>query len=175
MHLILLGGNNAKNKALIESIHSHTKDLFDETYIHYYQHWKTGDELIDFETEAKNLASQLPEEQYAIFAKSAGSLLALKMIHEDLLQPKFCVFAGTAILWGRHYNLPVDTWLEEYSIPTTFIQNEQDPTMSFTELDALLKERHVANSRLVQIPNNDTHHYTDLDLIRGALEIFANN
>lgn len=172
MNLILLAGNSISNKEWIEEVEASLKPFFTKTEVHYYQHWSTGDELIDFEKELELLSEDAKDfGQYVIFAKSAGTLLTLKGVKEGKLQPVKCIFAGTAINWGREKNFSVDEWLENYSIPTLFIEKTNDPACSFEDLAKLLENKSVKNYSLKEITGSN-HHYEDIELLKTETEKF---
>ena len=79
MRLVLLAGNNKRNKDWILQVERTLAQFFDSSNILEYDHWKTGKELIDIQLEAKKLAA-LKQEDFAIFAKSAGCFVALEAI-----------------------------------------------------------------------------------------------
>lgn len=173
MQLILLPGNSKSNKDWIKQVKDSLNDLFDSIKIHYYQHWKTGESIIDLDYELQVLAYKAKGlDNYIIFAKSAGALLALKGVYEKKLRPCKCIFVGTPILWAKHYNFDVDLWLENYSLPGLFIQKSNDPAMSFKDLKKYLAQRKVKNHEIIEIPGN-THNYEDLQKIKLLVEKFV--
>jgi hypothetical protein len=164
MNLLLLPGNSKQNKVWIDGVESELKSSFDNTMVHYYDHWwsEDPDAIIDMEIELNRLDSTTESfGKYALFAKSAGALLALYGIYEGTLTPEVCVFVGTAINWGRKEGFEVDDWLANYSIPTLFIQKSFDPAISARGLSDLLQDREVQNYSLLEIPGDD-HTYSDI-------------
>lgn len=174
MKLVLLPGNNKSNKEWIEKVESELKDLFSSTSIQYYQHWKDDKPLIDFDLEANKLVENNKEADIVIFAKSAGTLLTLKSIKNNLIIPKKCIFAGVPINWARENNFDAELWLEEYNIPTLFIQNTNDPVFSFKELKELLAEKKLKNYKIIELPGN-SHDYKDLNKLRELIVSFLNS
>ena len=59
MNLLLLAGNSQSNKEWIEQVRDTLTPHFLKTYIHYYKHWKTGDELIDLNYELEEVIRTL--------------------------------------------------------------------------------------------------------------------
>jgi len=172
MKLILLAGNSSSNKTWIEKVENILKPFFEETRIQYYKHWSSGAELIDFDDELlalQNLVSDFSE--YIIFAKSAGALLALKGVKEGAIKPSKCIFAGTAINWGKANNFDVDAWLNKYSVPTLFIQKTSDPTCSYQELEMILKDRNITNFNIKEITGDD-HSYDDMEMLKEEVASF---
>lgn len=173
MNLILLAGNSISNKEWVEQVEKKLASLFGRTRILYYKHWETGSDMIDFDIEIGKL-SDIAEEfgEYAIFAKSAGALLAIKGINGNKLFPKKCVFTGTAIGWSRVNNFGADEWLEGYTVPTLFIQKTSDPAFSYKELRDLLKQKNVKNYELKEIKGDD-HSYSDMEMLKSEVQKFV--
>ncbi len=172
MHIIYLAGNSLNNKTWIERIKSEF-DSFSSGTILYYDHWTNGNKFIDFETESKNLSDLVKNKKnYCIFAKSVGSILALKTIYEKTTSPQKVILCGHPYLLAKEISLPIDDYLKSLSIPTTFIQNESDPLYSFSQLEETLKELSPANYQLVKNPNNDTHDYEDYEKLTILVKSF---
>ena len=172
MNLLLLSGNSIQNKSWIEESEAVLKDLFEKTHIHYYKHWDENNPIIDFAYELNKVAEFASGfDPYIIFAKSIGTILTVKGVHDNLLKPPKCIFLGVPISWGKQNVSASDKWFENYSIPTLFIQQTSDPMMSFQSLDLYLTERHVKNNISTEIPG-DTHHYSDLKTIKTMVAEF---
>lgn len=174
MELILLPGNSPINKEWTEDVEKKLNELFefDSTFLLEYLHWESGEELISIDKELERLVEHTKsKENYAIFAKSAGTLLTLKGIYSQVLHPQFCIFVGTAVDWGRSNKFDIDTWIKNYKTPTLFIQKSQDPSFSYEKLKSLIEVAAVQNYKLVEIPG-DTHHYEDLVLLKNETEAF---
>jgi hypothetical protein len=173
MKLILLAGNGLSNKKWIEDIEHALKPLFGETYVQYYKHWETGGKLIDLNEELSRLQDLTKNfSEHTFFAKSAGTLLVLKGVKEGKLKPSRCIFVGTAIGWGRAEHFDVDLWLENYSIPTLFIQKSFDPACSYHELEELLKDKNAKNFSLEETEGND-HSYNDMETLKDVVKNFV--
>lgn len=152
--LILLPGNSAGNREGFEALQSRLGGT-----ILYYQHWSTGEPMIDFETEARRLAELANDSPVRVIAKSAGCLLAMRAVREAAVDIEKAVFLGTAVLWGEERGIPVREWLQEWSVPTLFIHKEQDPVIAVADLQAIVNRRH----EILALPGND-HNYDDLDV-----------
>src|SRR3989344_7218474 len=87
--MILFAGNSISNREWIEKVNTSIKEIFDKTVVHYYHHWQTGKEMINFARELEELRKYNLKE-YTILAKSAGIILTLKGIKENILNPKRC-------------------------------------------------------------------------------------
>lgn len=160
------------NKSWVFEVEAKLGDLFERTYIHVYKHWTDNKPLINLDFELSKLGEVLKEfEDYTIFAKSAGTLLTLRGVHEGVLAPDKCIFVGLPVPWGVQNKFDCNTWLQNYSISTLFIQKSLDPASSFEDVKALLLDKEVANCDLRELPG-DTHDYEDLNLLRELVEQF---
>lgn len=176
MKLILLAGNSLKNKEWVQQVEASLRDLFTSTYIHEYRHWMSGsDDFINMDMELERLKSYLtsqPAEDYIVFGKSVGTILALKGIHENMLSPKKCIFVGTAIGFAKGIGANLDLWFTNYATPTLFIQKTRDPAINFVDLKKILEDKHVSGYVLVEEPGED-HFYGDLQALRRSIEPFV--
>jgi len=161
MRIICLAGNSLNNKAWIEKVKSEF-DIFSTGTILYYDHWTNGNKFIDFETESKKLAELVNNHiDYCVFAKSVGTILALKTIYEKTFSPQKAIFCGHPYLLAKEVNLPINNYLKSLSIPAVFVQNERDPLYSYDLLETTLKEHSPPNYHLVKNINIETHDYED--------------
>jgi hypothetical protein len=172
MDLILLGGNSVSNRAWVEEVLEKLKDLFDNTHIQYYKHWKENKELIDFDYEINELVKNVARfREYVIFAKSVGTLVTIKTILDGRIHPKFCIFVGIPVYWAKEKGFDVDTWFKNFDYPTLVVQNTNDPVCSFKDLETYLKENSVKGFVLKETVG-DTHHYPDLEKIHAEVKRF---
>jgi len=189
MDLILLPGNDAKNKEWIEWVAESVKARYDRRIVQYYDHWTKGGEIspevelkklseLALGLEAKNIKKVAGEGKgegkervqeaggYAVFGKSVGVVLALGAIAQGAIAPKKCIFVGSAIGFGKRLGLPVEEWLiglNDKQIPTVFIQQENDPAISADDLETLLQKIGFTDYQLIKVPGGD-HIYKDLPL-----------
>lgn len=171
MKLILLGGNSIKNKDWIEKVEEQMSPLFDETHIQYYEHWSTEGAQIDIDKEIKTLAKTLAEEdEYIIFAKSIGCIIALRTIKEHHIKPESYLFTGFPLNFSLEHKLPIDQWVKNLDIDGIIIQNKDDPAGSSEKVDEFLIKNQVINYDMVELEGN-THDYENLDEITGFMEV----
>lgn len=165
-NLYLLPGNSAKNRKWIEDIRASLKEIFANSEILYYDHWKTGEEIIDIDVEIDKFYRMVERKKdYIIFAKSIGIGVVLKAVFEGKINPGKCIFVGTPVNWCRANNFDIEEWIEGFSIPSLFIQQTKDPAFSFRELKDLVKKKNVKNYLLKEVEGND-HNYDDIDEIK---------
>ena len=157
MNLILLGGNNWRNKGWIEEVEKALKPDFDQTWVQYYDHWQVGPALIDMEVEMEKLVKKAAGfGEYIIFGKSAGK----------------CVFVGTAVSWGEKQGFEAEKWLEGYAVRTLFIQRAEDQVMTAGELREALNRKGVTNYKFTELPGR-SHHYEDIFGLRLMVREFV--
>lgn len=172
MDLILLSGNSIKNKEWIEEVDHAVSSDFTATHIQYYDHWEKGEKMIDFDVEMEKLTKTVdPLEEYSIFAKSAGVLLALKGIYEGKINPARCVFAGTAVRFALRLGFDIEMWFGRCSVPTLFIHNALDPAISFEELEVWLKMSEMRDYKIQELHGHD-HNYGDVNSLKKFITEF---
>lgn len=175
MHIIYLSGGSLHNKTWIETVKS-SFDAFSDGQILYYNHWQTGEKNLNFEIETKKLADLVKEkDDYYVFAKSIGSILALKSIYEKIINPKKMIICGHPYNLAEELSFPIDDHLKSLTIPTIFIQNEFDPLFSHVELEKVLKENNPADYQLIKNPGNNTHDYEDFGKLISITKQFFGN
>ena len=161
MRIIYLAGNHPSNKTWIKKIKSKF-DLFSTGTTLYYDHWTSKNKFINFDAESNKLTKLIKNKtNYYVFAKSVGTILALKTIYEKTFNPQKAIFCGYPYLLTKRLNLPINNYLKSLSIPTTFIQNESDPACNHSKLQKTLKKYSPTNYQLIKNPDNNTHDYKD--------------
>ncbi len=172
MHIIYLSGGSVRNKTWIEEIKSKF-DKFSDGQILYYSHWVTGDKNLNFEIESQKLAQLVKgKDEYFVFAKSIGSVLALKSIYEKIINPKKMIICGHPYNLAKEMGFPVNDYLKSLPIPTMFIQNNLDPLFSYADLEKVLKENNAADYHLIKNPDNNTHDYEDYENLTKLVKIY---
>lgn len=175
MHIIYLAGNSLNNKIWIEKVKSNF-DSFSTGDILYYDHWQTGEKWINLKKESEKLAELVVDKKdYFVFAKSIGSVLALKNIFEKTLTPKKLIICGFPYHAGKKEFENIDKYLKTLILPTMFIQNEFDPLFSFVDLEKVLKENSPTNYQLMKNRGNNTHDYEDFENLTVVANQFFNN
>lgn len=162
MHIIYLPGNSVSNKDWIEKVKTEF-DHFSDGEILYYDHWQTGQKWLNLATESQKLAQLVKgHADYFVFAKSAGTGLALKNILTKKFFPKKAIFCG----------FPSVRYLQYPLVPTIFVQNEFDPVCSFAKLEEALAEVSPASFRLIKIPGLHTHDYDNFTQLASLAKEF---
>lgn len=172
MKIVLLGGNSIKNKEWLIDMETAIQHFSNDTIRHNYSHWENSNFSINLDTELDCLRVMLQDfNEYTILAKSAGALLALKGIYEGKIYPSACVFLGTAVLWGKENGYEIEKWLKDYSTPTLFVQNSDDPAISPQDLLTLLQKSSVINHKLI-VSSGRGHEYLEYQQIAENIALF---
>ena len=162
--LIILSGNSVKNKGWGELILAEYGPRFDSAFLLEYDHWASGEANIDFAIEEKKLVAHvanLPTDtEIILFAKSAGSLLAFRVIDHGVVTPSSCIFFGIPFDMAA-VNIFKETWeaIDNFTIPAIAFHNTNDPTTSYEFTRTSLAE-HNPNITLVTTEESD-HWYGD--------------
>ena len=163
-HLIVLPGNSLKNKAWGELVVEHYAPIYNSSFLLTYDHWVNGESNINFVTEAKKLQSHVDSlaqgTEITLFAKSAGSLLGLIVMHNKVVEPMRAVFFGMPLDLAAD-SLFKDSWsaVSELKVPAIAFHNVADPTTSYEFTRTTLAE-HNPNITLVTTEESE-HWYGD--------------
>jgi len=171
MNLLLLSGNSKRNKEWIHRVGEALSDSFSSTLVHHYRHWDSGEEFIDLDYELGKVVQEAQNlKSYSIFAKSVGSILALKGTVAQLLQPSSIIITGLPLSLIETENIPVLEWFKKIRIPITIAQNNQDPLGSYDEVKKFAGRTNRPGLTIVKLTGN-THDYEDM----GRLKELARN
>ena len=173
MNLILLGGNGIDNKTWIEKVEASLKPLFESTKTIYYDHWQSGEWMINLDKEKEKLSEIAKDDgAYVIFAKSVGSLVAVKAIAEKLISPQKCIFVGVPLKWARKNNFDIDSWYQNFPTPTMVIQHSNDPFATSKESLDFFSEKSAQHIKFEELPG-DTHDYNEFETIQKLVSGFV--
>jgi len=172
MEAIFLGGNDKSNIPWLKQISEELKESFSKVNVYLYKHWKLNEPFIDLNYETKELKKYLiNKKEYVVIAKSAGAVLTLKAIHENVISPIKCIFLGLPLNWTIKNKIPLNIWIKNSSIPILFIQNVKDPFLSSKDLKEFLIDNNAFNYSIVEI-NREDHTYNDFERMRLKVNKF---
>ena len=121
-----------------------------------YEFWDQADSGLDDIRELERASEFDPE---LIVAKSLGTILASRGIHQGELSPKHCVFIGIPVgSLNEAARTVFDGW-GDTGIDSLFIQQSHDRTGGFRQLCDLLPS--APNCTTVEVAGED-HMYTDV-------------
>ena len=166
-HLIILPGNGIVNKEWAEKARDFFVAYFKSINIQYYDHWSNKSELIDMDIELKKFNDTVNAlgGNVAILAKSVGTVLAMFAVHSksiDVSRITRCVFVGLPPEWARTNGFDIDSWSNDFKIPTILIQNDHDPAASAEEIKKEQASGRYKNMTLVEVKGDD-HVYGDFE------------
>ncbi len=159
MKIVILPGNHIINRKWVNSIDGPLKKRFEKVSVLHYAHWGEKEVLVNLEKEINNI----PNDE-VILAKSVGTILALKAVYEKKISPLKCIFIGTPIDWAEKNNMDPKKYLDNFVVPTLFIQNSKDPTCTSNDLKELLMKKNVKNYSLYEF-EEESHDYENFDKI----------
>lgn len=173
MQLVLLPGNSIHNKSWIYEVENSLKPLFESTYVHEYNHWKKQDTFINMPEELQKLLIHLKKvkDEYSIFAKSIGIIVALQGLIKENLKPASCMFVGNPSQWESRLGITRNDVNIHMTMPILFIQQQKDPLMSFKNVEEMVKKLHIPKQFLQEVPGHN-HHYEDVTHIKQIIENF---
>ena len=169
MNLLLLSGNSLRNKPWIYEVQTSLSDLFTDSFVHEYNHWITGQEAINIDTELSTVPTEAENlKPYCIFAKSVGSVLTIKGMTANQLQPTAVLITGLPLRYIEKEMLPITDWLQTVDVPMIIAQHDKDPLGSYKEVHDLIM--HLGNESIstIQLPG-DTHDYKDLAKLKKLM------
>ena len=172
MNLFLLPGNSPDNREWIDSLKAIFSDLFKSCIVQYYDHWENLSQSMNPRIELEKLSKSVKDEDnYALFAKSAGVSLSVKALESGLIKPKFCIFVGTASIWTSGSSIDLEKLKSNLNIPVLFIQQTSDKYVHFSELKKMLDKLALLNYKLVEVEGGD-HKYADVEKILKEVRSF---
>ncbi len=148
-------------------------DGFASGEILYYIHWDTGEEWADIPKESVNLQKLIGDtKDYVVFAKSIGSIIALKNIYEKTISPKKLIICGLPYLTAKASGYEIDKYLEELHVETIFIQNEFDPLAGYEDVRKIVEEKVKVDCKVINEVGIDSHSYRNWELLIETAEKF---
>lgn len=176
LNLLILPGNSPGNKDWTRELSELFHPQFEEIKIIEYESWRDNDfsRVIDLEQELAKVSEVVREwDQYCVFAKSVGTALCMKAVHDRILNPQKCVFLGIPLNWLATNKIPVKNWVGTYNIPTMVIQQRNDPFAGSDTVGEFLKDLPTIKEYIVV--EGDDHKYGQIDEIaKSSLKYFQN-
>ncbi|MEY2665163.1 MAG: hypothetical protein RLZZ480_268 [Candidatus Parcubacteria bacterium] len=175
--LLVLAGGSRRNEAWGEACAEYFRSQFDLVCFIRYEHWATGESNLDFDAEIAKIAANVEgageEGEWYVFAKSIGSILALKAAAADAIKPTKCVFFGMPFSVVKD-SLFRDDWmpLENFKIPALAFHNDNDPTAEY----GLAQEKIATLAPSIKFRTlfGDNHDYLDFGAYEANINSFLN-
>lgn len=173
--LLILPGNSPRNQAWGEAAAKFFDGQFDEIYLQFYNHWETGEALIDVPDELDKILAYTDQseadDEWYICAKSVGSLVALIAVQEELIKPIKCIFFGMPLDTAAE-ELFKDDWsaLTDFAVPTLVFHNDNDPVASFEFTKKEIAD--LGPDFIFKALSGDTHDYLDFSVYAPQIKDF---
>lgn len=172
--LLVLAGNSVQNREWGEACAGFFRTDFDLVFFPHYDHWSTGAQNMNLAAEVEKIRETVTESdaegEWYIFAKSIGSVLALKTIQQGVIKPEKCVFFGmslniAATLYGEDRS-----YLSECDVPALAFHNNEDPTAEYGFV--VEKLRTLAPTITLRTIEGNTHDYLDFHMYAPEIKEF---
>jgi hypothetical protein len=168
MIYLFLPGDSFKNKIWINKL---ATEFNPPKEVIHYNHWDRKEKSINFEEELEKLKN-LNIGECKVIAKSIGSILTLKAIKEEILNPESCFFIGFPLYYVDKNDVDLQKLLD-IEIPITFIQKSQDYQASFKHLKDVMSEIRNKRFNFIEYHRNDepddNHHYNNTAYLKEII------
>ena len=172
-NLLILAGGSTRNLAWGEACSTFFKNDFDSVYFMHYNHWQIEESNLDFERETKKIINLVRKNngEWYIFAKSIGSILAIRAVIDRAIEPTQCVFFGMPLnlvaepIFNNNWSV-----LEQFKVPTVAFHNVNDPTADYLFAAEIIPQ--FAKTIKVIEKQGDTHSYQDFNLYKDEIHDF---
>ena len=170
MKYLFLPGNSKNNKDWIDSL---SEEFSKPQNVVHYNHWKSGEDNIDFNIELEKISKLENSDDYTVIAKSAGCILALMIEKGEFLNIKEFFFIGFPMFYIKNREINIKELLKTNK-PITFIQKEKDFQIGFEDLKKEISNiKQNANFVLYHKEGepDDNHHYEDTKYLSNICKI----
>ena len=169
-NIIILGGNSSNNIKWLKQMELTYKNDYN-VYGVYYDNWFNNTD-INYELELnklKNITKDLKE--YIIICKSAGSVLTLKAIEKELINPSKIIIMGLPLKYIKLINIDIKKLIfnAKNNREILIIQQKDDPQGKSKEVYEIIGN----DIELIEIPGHH-HVYTKYDKIKELIDNFIN-
>jgi predicted alpha/beta-hydrolase family hydrolase len=167
MKLVILPGNSPDNKAWADLVEQTFAPNFASVHKQYYRHWTEGREVINFETELKVLSDAVKsDEPCVVMAKSAGTVLTMLAVSQNLIKPRRCFFFGCPFKWEPTQKIDLTEIVQTFPISTIVTQNTADHVATFAEVKAILAN----NPNFTVVEGHEAgHDYDNLESVTSKV------
>lgn len=170
--LLVLAGGSKRNEAWGEACVDYFKDRFDSVDFIRYNHWQTDEPNIDFVVEIEKIKNTATEAgEWYVFAKSIGSILALKAVEAGVIEPTKCVFFGIPCSVIKDSQVAGDwKFFANFTVPALAFHNDNDPTAGYEFTKEKLSE--FTTTITFETLHGDTHDYLDFQICDDKITHF---
>ena len=168
MKLVLLPDHNPATKGWMQDLALLLKGHADSVSIYHYDHGHSSKPL-DETSELLKIRETVVHEPFIFIGTSFGVTLALTAIKKGI-RPRACVFIGSPLRTKEEDISELPALLQNYNVPTLFIQAMDDPYGSSVELAQLIKQKNI--SATIHTARSNGHEYGDLEELGTLISAF---
>jgi hypothetical protein len=174
-NLLVLAGGSPRNQAWGESCAEYFKAAYDFTHFVHYDHWGSGEPNLNIEAELKKIAEIVKGSgtgvEWYIFAKSIGSILALKAVERTIIAPEKCIFFGMPFSVVADSVLKNDwSLLTDFKVPAVAFHNDNDSTATYEYTKEQLAT--YASTITLETLSGTNHDYLDFASYDATIQKF---
>lgn len=161
MKILILAGNDVSNKNWSLDLRKCLR-VTDEVHILQYRHWLQSNAKIDIKAEVNRLAklNKSWKDGCVVIAKSAGILVTLEAISNNVINPSRCIFIGLPLVFAQEFNF--SQVFKNYTTPSLFIQNEHDPEASAISVKRFIESHQLKTDQIdISVLPASSHDYLD--------------
>lgn len=159
MRIVYLPGFSKKNKEELDTIISFMEHKNFIVYAHEWRHWQNQSQEWDIETEITKIKKELTRnEQYVIVAKSIGTIVAAKILCEDINYPQKIILMGIPLGEDLENKKALfQSAFSNYKGKIFVIQNNKDPYGSSQRVHEALAN--ISYNIIIKESDNHTYSY----------------
>jgi len=167
-NLLILGGNSGNNIKWIKAMQKKYSEDYNTRTI-FFDNWHDNTDL-DFSKELVKLKNMVKEiDDYYIVAKSAGAILSLIAISENIISPNKIAIMGVPLKYAKQKNINLEDIITCVGAKKEIlvIQQKNDPQGKSEEIRKILP----SNIKVIEIMGNQ-HTYTKIEMIKSFIDDF---
>lgn len=168
----MLSGNSLRNRGWILTARRQFYDLFEDMYVQQYRHWTSAGGWIDLDHEIKELNSvdEARRLHCGIFAKSIGTVLAVRALENRIVRPDWLLLCGLPYGYIMNSYPEFARILAATELPVAVIHNQHDPVGEAIDVKAYLADSFSGRQNyLFTATPGTTHDYEDFGLLRSQI------
>ncbi len=164
MRVLILGGQNPRHRQWVRDVAEALQTAGYDCVTHDYRNWDGYTTRTDVETEVQAIGTLTAGwTDYAIVAKSIGTVIASLATARGLTAPAGLVFLGVPLASLDGFG--AFEHAVEVLPPVQILQNESDPFGSARDVQAFFTEHAPQQWHLEVVPGRADHDYVDVETI----------
>ena len=180
---LLAPGNSPHNATWIKSIENELTSVCqitqDQILTLNYRHWETHQRIIDLDYELNILKDLKLDTVITVFAKSAGIILTMLAVINNIIKAKRFIFTGFPYYFAQKMNHSPEQLLNKFAqtiakhnVQVLFLQKPKDPAYHYDDLKKFLQKSSLQYELIkYNKPDEpiDNHHYADINYLTSLI------